>query len=118
MIPAVLGSAGLGTIDAGSRTEHRASDVARWSPLATLERSAPTFAVPRATWSGADTPAARVSAVPAAEWDALFRHASAMLDTFERGDTKARVLAIQGTPDDRGADIFRYGSAVIYFKGI
>jgi hypothetical protein len=42
--------------------------------------------------------------------------AAALLDVIEIGDTKARVLAVQGSPDEMGDAIFRYGSSVVYFR--
>lgn len=45
----------------------------------------------------------------------LLARAEELLKVFERGDTKAKVLEIQGTPDEAGENIFRYGSSVVYF---
>lgn len=42
--------------------------------------------------------------------------AADLLRTFEPGDSLARVLAVQGVPDDLGATLLRYGSSVVYFK--
>jgi hypothetical protein len=46
----------------------------------------------------------------------LFKQAELLLDVFEVGDTRAKVLAIQGTPDGAGQDVLRYGSSLVYFK--
>jgi hypothetical protein len=46
----------------------------------------------------------------------FFSRAEALLDVFEVGDTKAKVRAIQGTPDNAAEDVFRYGSSLVYFK--
>jgi hypothetical protein len=46
----------------------------------------------------------------------LFRRAETLLDVFEVGDTKAKVRAIQGPPDDSAENVFRYGSSLVYFK--
>jgi hypothetical protein len=42
--------------------------------------------------------------------------ASMLLDIIELGDTKAKVLSVQGTPDEEGESIVRYGSSVVYFR--
>jgi hypothetical protein len=39
-----------------------------------------------------------------------------LVDTFAPGDTRARVIAVQGPPDEVGANLFRYGSSVVYFE--
>jgi hypothetical protein len=39
-----------------------------------------------------------------------------LLDTFAPGDTKARVIAVQGAPDEVGENIFRYGSSIVFFE--
>jgi len=45
--------------------------------------------------------------------------AAADLETFGVGDTKARVLAVQGAPDEAKDSVFRYGSSLVYFeKGV
>ena len=54
--------------------------------------------------------------VPTTGGAALIEKAVDLLDVIEVGDTKARVLSIQGTPDDAGEAIFRYGSSVVYFQ--
>ena len=46
----------------------------------------------------------------------LFEKAGALLEVFDVGDSKARVLAVQGTPDDAGETVFRYGSSLVYFE--
>jgi len=45
---------------------------------------------------------------------AIFADTSSLLRTFELGDSRARVLAVQGAPDDAGDTILRYGSSVVY----
>jgi len=50
------------------------------------------------------------------EWARILDEAKSQMDTFQRGDNKAKVVSIQGTPDEVGETIFRYGSSVIYFK--
>jgi hypothetical protein len=39
-----------------------------------------------------------------------------LLDTFAPGDSKARVIAVQGAPDEVGENVFRYGSSIIFFE--
>ncbi len=46
----------------------------------------------------------------------LIERTDAGLATFEPGDSKARVIAVQGPPDDAGENIFRYGSSAVYFE--
>ena len=53
---------------------------------------------------------------PHAAAPALIDRASALLDVFEAGDSKAKVREIQGPPDESGETIFRYGSSVVYFR--
>jgi hypothetical protein len=45
----------------------------------------------------------------------LLARAETLLDVIEIGDTKAKVIEIQGVPDEAGETIFRYGSSVVYF---
>jgi hypothetical protein len=45
----------------------------------------------------------------------LFNRTQSLLDAFEVGDPKARVLVVQGAPDDAGSGVFRYGSSLVYF---
>lgn len=54
---------------------------------------------------------------PAREGPGAFAPPPALLSTFECGDSKARVLAVQGPPDDTGESILRYGSSVVYLQG-
>jgi hypothetical protein len=42
--------------------------------------------------------------------------ASTLLDVIELGDTKAKVLSVQGNPDEVGDSVIRYGSSVVYFR--
>jgi hypothetical protein len=37
------------------------------------------------------------------------------VEQFEPGDSKARVRAIQGPPDEEGNSVLRYGSSLVYF---
>jgi curved DNA-binding protein CbpA len=46
----------------------------------------------------------------------LFKRAESLLDVFDVGDSKARVIQVQGPPDDSAENIFRYGSSLVYFK--
>jgi hypothetical protein len=46
----------------------------------------------------------------------LFERAGALLEVFDVGDSKAKVIAVQGTPDDAGETVFRYGSSLVYFE--
>ena len=43
--------------------------------------------------------------------------AAALLDTFEVGDFKGKVLAVQGAPDDIGENVYRYGAALGVLSG-
>ncbi len=40
----------------------------------------------------------------------------AILDVFELGDPKSKVLAIQGAPDEASDNVLRYGSSIVYLK--
>ena len=51
-----------------------------------------------------------------ADWVRLVDEVRRELETFEAGDSKARVIAIQGQPDEAGESVFRYGSSLVYFK--
>ncbi len=50
------------------------------------------------------------------EAELLFQEADSLLNVFETGDTRARVLEIQGKPDEAGENVLRYGSSLVYFK--
>ena len=54
--------------------------------------------------------------LPASNWNNLLNDATALLDTIATGDSKFRVLAIQGAPDEIGLNLCRYGSSIIYFR--
>jgi hypothetical protein len=43
-------------------------------------------------------------------------NAAALLDVIELGDSRARVRAVQGVPDEVSDSIFRYGSSIVYFR--
>ena len=59
---------------------------------------------------------ARTVLVSATEWSRLLDQAEALIDTFEPGDNKLKVLALQGSPDESRENVFRYGSSLVYFK--
>jgi curved DNA-binding protein CbpA len=40
----------------------------------------------------------------------------AVLDVFEMGDPKSKVLAIQGVPDEASENVLRYGSSIVYLN--
>jgi hypothetical protein len=42
--------------------------------------------------------------------------AGTLLDVIQLGDSRDRVRAIQGVPDEVSDSIYRYGSSVIYFR--
>ncbi|HVS53868.1 MAG TPA: J domain-containing protein [Opitutaceae bacterium] len=66
----------------------------------------------------ADVPAAfRFPATGARALTTLraFDPPASLLDTFAPGDTKARVIEVQGTPDEATENMFRYGSSLVYF---
>jgi hypothetical protein len=44
------------------------------------------------------------------------RKAEAALDVFEVGDTKEKVMAIQGAPDEATENLLRYGASVVYLQ--
>jgi len=73
------------------------------APLLSLRATA-------ATTSGFEAPG--VTADP----DRLAGAAALLIELFESGDPKARVLAVQGPPDDAGDSVFRYGSSLVYFR--
>lgn len=54
--------------------------------------------------------------VPAADPDPLAGTATLISELFEMGDTKAKVLAVEGSPDDAGDTVYRYGSSLVYFR--
>jgi hypothetical protein len=56
------------------------------------------------------------SPAAAAEPDKLAWTAALIVELFEPGDPKARVLAVQGPPDEAGDSVFRYGSSLVYFR--
>lgn len=49
------------------------------------------------------------------EIEALLDRAEALIEVFSIGDSKARVLAVQGIPDAAGYGLYRYGSSLVYF---
>jgi len=49
-------------------------------------------------------------------FSAAVARADALFDFFEIGDPRARVLAVQGEPDDACDGILRYGSALVYLE--
>jgi hypothetical protein len=58
----------------------------------------------------------RTRSVDPADPASLFRRAESLLSVFEVGDTRAKVLEIQGTPDGEGVNVLRFGSSLVYFK--
>ncbi len=50
------------------------------------------------------------------EIEALLDRAEGLLDVFDIGDSKARVVAVQGMPDAAGYGLYRYGSSLVYFS--
>jgi hypothetical protein len=42
--------------------------------------------------------------------------AAAVLDVFEMGDPKSKVLALQGVPDEASDNVLRYGSSIVYLQ--
>jgi hypothetical protein len=74
----------------------------------------PRLPTPSASpWALRDAPP---GALQSADWLRLVAQVRRELETFEVGDSKARVIAIQGEPDERGENVFRYGSSLIYFR--
>jgi hypothetical protein len=101
------------------------ADAAPWPSAAAMNPTA-TFGMERprqfsphvttpaaAPWARRDEPS---GALPSADWIKLVNEVRRELETFEVGDSKARVIAIQGQPDERGENVFRYGSSLIYFR--
>ena len=64
------------------------------------------------TWNLERSPA---SLALAPEPSRVLDEAERVLDTFERGDSKLKVLALQGAPEEARDNIFRYGSSLVYF---
>lgn len=56
------------------------------------------------------------AAVPSVDPDPLAGSAVLISALFEMGDTKAKVLSVEGSPDDAGDTVYRYGSSLIYFR--
>lgn len=54
--------------------------------------------------------------IPAAEADPLAGSAALISELFEMGDTKAKVLSVEGPPDEAGDTVYRYGSSLVYFR--
>jgi hypothetical protein len=46
----------------------------------------------------------------------IMDRAGALLDVIELGDSRARVRAVQGVPDEVSDTIYRYGSSVVNFR--
>jgi hypothetical protein len=53
--------------------------------------------------------------LPSADLGRILDEATARLSTFGVGDSKARVLEIQGKPDEDLGSVLRYGSSLVYF---
>jgi len=60
--------------------------------------------------------AGAAAGLPAADLARLFQRAEGLLEVFGLGDPKAKVIAVQGTPDDAGETVFRYGSSLVFFE--
>jgi curved DNA-binding protein CbpA len=99
-------AAGTTPARAAEREPTRAQAGRQAAGLMGPEKARPGVSATRV--SGAATPAHSDAAF-------LMAKAEELLDVIELGDTKARVLAIQGAPDEAGENIFRYGSSVVYF---
>jgi hypothetical protein len=56
------------------------------------------------------------AAVQVADPDPLAGSATLISELFEMGDTKAKVLSVEGSPDDAGDTVYRYGSSLVYFR--
>ncbi len=54
--------------------------------------------------------------VPAADPDPLAGSATLISELFEMGDTQAKVRSVEGSPDDAGDTVYRYGSSLVYFR--
>ena len=77
---------------------------------------------PEPSASGFTLPAAMATAAIerrlaeiSAHRERLFEEAESLLRVIDVGDTKARVIEIQGKPDDAAEHVFRYGSSLVYF---
>jgi len=65
------------------------------------------------TWPGRPAEPDPISeAVP----DKLAAADKLIAELFEPGDSKARVKAVQGLPDEEGNSVLRYGSSLVYFR--
>jgi hypothetical protein len=47
----------------------------------------------------------------------LLARAENLLEVFGVGDTRSRVIAVQGKPDEAGVGVLRYGASVVYLDG-
>lgn len=88
-------------------------------PSLSAAMKSPSVSVPSVTGVETRTESHRWRAFGAARVDSTsaVNEALSSLDTFAAGDTPARVLALQGVPDEANERVFRYGSSVIYFSG-
>jgi hypothetical protein len=74
--------------------------------------------------SEVETPPARFATLTLLEFKAaaeadhalVMDRAGTLLDAIELGDSRARVRAIQGEPDEISDTLYRYGSSVVYFR--
>lgn len=86
----------------------RLASAAAGAPAASRETAGSSLG-PAAIEGGSAMPRTR-------EGDALLDRAGTLLDVIEVGDTRARVLALQGTPDEAADTVIRYGSSVVFFS--
>jgi hypothetical protein len=99
---------------------HRPDRAFRDSPFA--EERAPLQTAANASQGGfvpQASPLAAARSQPAPEADPrsdLIGRAETLLDAFGIGDTKARVVMVQGRPDEAGQSVYRYGSSLVYFE--
>jgi hypothetical protein len=108
-LPAQAGPANAGTRAARKEPAHERAQIGLGVAAdPTLRRLTPADSISEAPVAGA--------ALDPADSSRLFRRAEALLEVFDVGDSKARVLAVQGAPDDAGESVFRYGSSLVYFE--
>ena len=84
---------------ASSRLPER--EQARWPTTEPYARASPATPAPPAP--------------PSADLRRILDEATSRLSTFGVGDSKGRVLEIQGKPDEDLGSVLRYGSSLVYF---
>jgi hypothetical protein len=67
-------------------------------------------------WLAAPSAEPRAGAFDPASASRIVDDAEAYLETFGMGDSKSRVLSVQGAPDEAKDSVFRYGSSLVYFE--